>query len=261
MRNLNSTSAGKGEPILFIHGCASDLHFFEATASLLENEYQTILCDRCGYGASPAPSDGDYSIAAQTDDAFAVLAQHASTPPAWVIAHSGGTFIALEMAIHHAEWIKGLILMETPLTYTEAEQRQIAEWFRQMEPYQEKKSAAHVLRVFSAAMGDQPMISSSSSNFIDVYRALKNAETFIKGEYQDFRNYYPAKDAIRCIATPISLVVSKLGRNGIFGMPTITLSAQFGWPLFETDGGHNGPHYAPSSFADVIRAAIVRMSR
>ena len=56
---------GKGKPILFLHGFGGNVYSWKKIVGPLSEYYQVILLDLQGFGKSPKPMDGDYSIRAQ----------------------------------------------------------------------------------------------------------------------------------------------------------------------------------------------------
>lgn len=53
---------GEGRPLLFLHGFGSNLYCWRYLRKALADRYQLLLVDLKGFGASPKPRDGMYSV-------------------------------------------------------------------------------------------------------------------------------------------------------------------------------------------------------
>jgi len=58
---------GKGERILFVHGTPTSAYEYVEVFNRLGSEYECLAIDHLGFGDSPKPYDGDYSIAAHRE--------------------------------------------------------------------------------------------------------------------------------------------------------------------------------------------------
>lgn len=99
---------GDGEPLVMIHGACVDSDFYAETAEILSRYFTVYTYDRRGYGRSE--SGANHTIAVQTEDTAALIGMIGS--PCHIIAHSGGTAIAMELAIRHPELVRKLMLHE-----------------------------------------------------------------------------------------------------------------------------------------------------
>ena len=93
--------AGRGEPILFIHGA----HVADAMRPLVEDpaleRFQRIRYHRRGVGGSSCPPEARATaVAVHADDAVALLEQ-LEVDRAHLVGHSSGGSIALEIACRH----------------------------------------------------------------------------------------------------------------------------------------------------------------
>lgn len=64
---LHSEEQGTGEPILFIHGFGVSSYTWRHLAGPLSGDHRVILVDLKGFGGSPKPPDGKYSVYDQAD--------------------------------------------------------------------------------------------------------------------------------------------------------------------------------------------------
>ncbi len=60
--NLYFESYGSGDPILFLHGLGANIFSWKQLVPYLEKKYTLMLLDLKGFGRSPKPFDGRYSI-------------------------------------------------------------------------------------------------------------------------------------------------------------------------------------------------------
>jgi len=65
--SLNYERYGQGQPILFLHGFGPNLHSWKFLVPYLEKKYELFLIDLKGFGKSPQPRDGKYSLVDQAD--------------------------------------------------------------------------------------------------------------------------------------------------------------------------------------------------
>src|ERR1700694_838781 len=62
-RRIHYVDAGKGDPIVLIHGWNGSTFSMRYVIPELAQRHRVIAIDLLGYGFSERPSDGDYSIA------------------------------------------------------------------------------------------------------------------------------------------------------------------------------------------------------
>ena len=106
--------SGAGEPVLLIHGFASNHHVNWVAPgwvkTLAEAGYRVIAPDNRGHGRSQKSYDpADYPPQMMADDAAALLA-HLGVPRAHVFGYSMGARISAFMALAHPEKVATLTL-------------------------------------------------------------------------------------------------------------------------------------------------------
>lgn len=98
------------DPVILIHGASANaLDKAEALGAALSAERRVIIPDRPGFGFSDR-ADGDYHLRAQAD-AVAALMDHLRIRTATIVAQSYGGAVALSLALHHPDRVKGLVLL------------------------------------------------------------------------------------------------------------------------------------------------------
>lgn len=95
-------------PILFLHGwgCSSDI--FLPIVKALPSKFRAILVDFHGHGNTPEPS-GTYAVADFTKHVLSLLDELAITE-LYLVAHSFGARVAIQLASKHPEKIKKLVI-------------------------------------------------------------------------------------------------------------------------------------------------------
>ncbi|HEX9472632.1 MAG TPA: alpha/beta fold hydrolase [Steroidobacteraceae bacterium] len=110
---LYSESSGRGAPLVFWHGWASNLRVFDALRAALAEQWRTTAIDLPGHGRSP------WEGGAATPDAELLAEQtvarllDAMPPRATLIAWSLGGQLALRAAVRVPDRIERLVLIGT----------------------------------------------------------------------------------------------------------------------------------------------------
>ena len=107
------TEAGKGSPLLLVHGDFS--HGRGAWARQLEalsGEARLIAVDRRGFGRSP-DGEGEPGIVGDAED-IAALLDDLGLRHVLVGAHSYGGLVGIEFAARYPDRVRGLLLVEPP---------------------------------------------------------------------------------------------------------------------------------------------------
>lgn len=115
-------TAGKGEPLLFLHGFTGDHTTWDEIVSKLQNEYQCIAIDILGHGKSAHPANSEeYRIETIAADVIDLL-NKLNIGKVNVIGYSMGGRLAMTMAVLYPKRIKRLMLeSSSPGLKTEAE--------------------------------------------------------------------------------------------------------------------------------------------
>jgi pimeloyl-ACP methyl ester carboxylesterase len=112
---LEYAEHGRGEPILFVHGSASDGRTWKAQRDAISRRYRVVTYSRrYHWPNAPIPQDADYSMAEQLRD-LGSLIQSLAIAPAHLVGHSYGAFLALLLAIEHPNLARSLVLAEPPV--------------------------------------------------------------------------------------------------------------------------------------------------
>jgi pimeloyl-ACP methyl ester carboxylesterase len=106
--------AGKGNPpLVFIHGGFADHTHFTPQFNYFKRNHRVLTMDLRGHGRSDKPQQ-DYTITAFSEDIY-WLCQQVGIKKPFVIGHSMGGLIALEMDRRYPDFPAGIVVMDTPV--------------------------------------------------------------------------------------------------------------------------------------------------
>jgi pimeloyl-ACP methyl ester carboxylesterase len=99
---------GSGQPVVFVHGVGTSGELWARDIAPLARDCRLIVYDRRGYGAS---SESPRDWQAHREDAIALIdALHAA--PAVLVGYSGGSIIALDLALKRPDLVASLVLLD-----------------------------------------------------------------------------------------------------------------------------------------------------
>lgn len=109
---LHYTGHGQGEPVVLLHGLGTMIQDFETSGlrDLAAEKYRVIAFDRPGYGHSTRPRGRRWTPAAQAELLYQALQRLGVERPI-VLGHSWGTLVAISLALEHAEYVRGVVLL------------------------------------------------------------------------------------------------------------------------------------------------------
>lgn len=114
--HANIINKGSGRPLVFIHGFGATSHTWFKIQTALSSHNELHLVDLKGYGASPRPKDGDYSVTTQAELVKTYLLKN-GLKNFTLIGHSYGggitLLVALELQKEYPGLIRDLILIDS----------------------------------------------------------------------------------------------------------------------------------------------------
>lgn len=111
---LEYAEAGSGEPLVLVHGSASDGRTWHAQRDALAQRFRVISYSRRYHWPNAPIADGvDYSMMQHVDDLQALLRTLGATP-AHLVGHSYGAFLCLLLALRDPSLVRSLVLAEPP---------------------------------------------------------------------------------------------------------------------------------------------------
>lgn len=106
---------GNGEPLVFVHGSASDYRTWQKQQEEFSKSYRIIAYSRRYHWPNQKISDeADYSMPQHVND-LQVLIEKLNTKPVHLIGHSYGAFLCLLLAIQKPSLVRSLVLAEPPV--------------------------------------------------------------------------------------------------------------------------------------------------
>ncbi len=104
------TAAGKGEPLILLHGFTGSSAGWGAHVSLSAKQFQVITIDILGHGRSPSPSDVNAYHMEQAAAQIIEVVQKTAVSPINLLGYSMGGRLALYIAVHYPRLVNKLIL-------------------------------------------------------------------------------------------------------------------------------------------------------
>lgn len=111
---LEYAEAGSGEPLVLVHGSASDHRTWHGQHEAFAKRYRAIAYSRRYHWPNAAIAEGvDYSMLQQVEDLQALL-RALGAAPAHLVGHSYGAFLCLLLALREPSLVRSLVLAEPP---------------------------------------------------------------------------------------------------------------------------------------------------
>ncbi len=108
---------GPDKPLVLIHGLgARATNWNPVIPELAANGYHVYALDLLGYGDSPKPADGDYTLAGEEKIVLGFL-QAMNLPTADVAGWSMGGWVAMKVALDRPQLVRRLIVYDTAGLY------------------------------------------------------------------------------------------------------------------------------------------------
>ena len=113
--SLEYAEYGEGEPLVLVHGSASDYRTWHKQQEEFAHRYRVITYSRRYHWPNEQiPADADYSMMEHVDDLQALIKELGAVP-AHLMGHSHGAFLCLLLAIKEPELVRTLVLAEPPV--------------------------------------------------------------------------------------------------------------------------------------------------
>jgi pimeloyl-ACP methyl ester carboxylesterase len=110
--NIFLRKAGKGPPVLLLHGGACDSSDWVETMVPLSDSYTFYAPDLVGYGLSDRNRDG-YYLSDFTNSTKGLMEALGLDSPLIIVGHSLGGRVALELAFSQSDKVRKLVLIDT----------------------------------------------------------------------------------------------------------------------------------------------------
>ena len=158
---LAYVEAGKGDPVVLVHGALQDYRIWSAHIVDFAKHYRVIAYSRRNHFPNEVSGDGVQDGAADTHgDDLAALIRNLGLPKAHIVAHSAGAHSSLFLAAKHPQLLRSLTLVEPPATgllaTTEDGHALLKDWGARFAPAQEafrKRDRDKGARLFADGVG------------------------------------------------------------------------------------------------------------
>jgi pimeloyl-ACP methyl ester carboxylesterase len=110
---LRYREAGRGEPVVLLHGYTQRIELMEDLADSLSGSFRVVVFDERGFGESSKFSDPARYGQAMVEDLIGLL-NHLQIRRAHVVGHSMGALVAAQAALRHPERIASASLIAGP---------------------------------------------------------------------------------------------------------------------------------------------------
>lgn len=105
---------GRGQPLVLVHGSASDYRTWQPQHGPLASHFRTIRYSRRYHWPNePIPEDADYAMDEHVCDLEALL-HGLDASPAHLVGHSYGAFVCVLLALRAPHLVRTLVLAEPP---------------------------------------------------------------------------------------------------------------------------------------------------
>jgi pimeloyl-ACP methyl ester carboxylesterase len=109
---LQYVEQGSGEPMVFVHGAAYDLHGWEPVREGIASKYRFIAYTQRYFGTEPWPDDGkNFDVPTLADD-LAKFITSLNAGPVHLVSWSFGGLVAMSAAVKNPSLVRSLILYE-----------------------------------------------------------------------------------------------------------------------------------------------------
>lgn len=246
----------EGTPVVLIHGACVDADFWRDCAEILCKHHRVFTYDRRGYGRNEETADR--SIPFQAEDAFLLLQRIGE--PCFVVGHSAGSLIAMELASSHPELITGMLLYEPVKNdLLDNEHSDVVDDYKQvMADVQEKamnRKFAKAVTLFLPLMGEKDARARAATDE-EMKHMFKNCFGFIKYELNDLHDYQPDYDCLSRLPLPITLGLGENSRGSARERMAEILAEKLHADLLYFPGGHNCPYDLPREFTYLLEGNI-----
>ena len=126
---LSGWTAGHGPSLLLLHGVGLNADAWAAQVDTLSADYQTIAIDMPGHGESDRLQHAD-NLANYSDCIVEVI--NALDSPVFLVGHSMGALIALDIAIRYPQKLAKLVAMNAIFQRSEAALRAVQQRAREL---------------------------------------------------------------------------------------------------------------------------------
>jgi pimeloyl-ACP methyl ester carboxylesterase len=244
---------GSGEPLLLVHGTASDGGVWRETVEALPEGLRAIDYDRRAYGGSGAPEPyGGTTVEEQADDALSLLEALGATP-ALVCGHDLGALVCLELLRRAPERVRGAVLIEPPLlSLSPRGSEAMSELRETVRQAAADEGPAGAVRAFLAAAGGRRALDLLGPERLEAAAAASAA---FAADLAAAPRWAYTRRELRAILVPAIVLAGE--RGGPWREPAAELAELLGSARLESlDSGH----FVQLERPDAVVAAVAELA-
>jgi len=115
LRQAEPLDPGSAEPALFVHGLGGNATNWTDLMALLRDRVDGVAVDLPGFGWSPPPRDGDFTLRRSAATLADLVASRFDGRPVHLFGNSMGGAIAVQLAARHPQLVRTLTLVSPAL--------------------------------------------------------------------------------------------------------------------------------------------------
>lgn len=108
---LHYLTAGKGDPVVLVHGIPQSSYEWRHVIPLLAERYSIVAPDLRGLGDSSRPQTG-YDKKTLANDVWRLVRDHLGIDRFFLVGHDWGGPVAFSLAAHHPEAVRRLAILD-----------------------------------------------------------------------------------------------------------------------------------------------------
>ena len=144
--DLTVRTRGQGATVVFVHGQGEDYRAWEAQEAALLSHYRVVSYSRRYHYPNRWENGPPYTYDLHAGDLEQII-RKLGGGPVYLVGHSYGAYVALQVALHHPELVRALVLAEPPLP-------SLMDTSKQYDPVRESRKAALDSIGVALAQGD-----------------------------------------------------------------------------------------------------------
>jgi pimeloyl-ACP methyl ester carboxylesterase len=238
---LYTKTIGSGPTLLFIVGGNGDSTVFERVAAELADRYKVVLYDRAGFARSPVDTVPADKLAADVEDARALLADE----PGYVFGSSSGAIVTLELLAKHPSVVVKAVPHEPPLIslLPDRDERlvemdEVYELYRTEGP---EPAMALFGKLVGLAQQAPPPGYEPPPAMREMFARMKvNVPFWFDHEFRSYPRHEPDFDALAASKDKLVLASGVESRGLLAYRPNEVLSDRLGIDVVEFPGDHLG---------------------
>ncbi|MFI9379904.1 alpha/beta hydrolase [Kutzneria sp. NPDC052558] len=254
---LHTKRIGDSGPLLlFIVGGNGDSTVFEGVAARLADRYRVVLYDRAGFARSPIDEIPADRLAADVEDAAALLDE-----PGHVFGSSSGAIVTLELLATWPSKVRIAVPHEAPLISLLPDRD---EWLARMDGVYDLYRAEgpdQAMALFGRLVGlaqqaPPPGFEPPPALMEMAGRMRHNIPFWLEHELRQYPRQVPDLAALAASKDKLVLASGDESKGLLPYLPNLVLSERLAVPVTEFPGGHLGYFRQPVEFAERLHEVL-----